>query len=235
MITTTPARSIGYGGALGLLLASALAAAGALDSLTNKEAASGLKAALSQGIDVAVAQLGKRDGFLLDPEAVIPLPPALKKADKAMRLVGMGGQADELKTAMNHAAEDAVKEATPIFKSALQKMTLADAKTILTGGDDAGTQYFRQATSTQLTEKFKPIVAKATAKAQLAPLYDRYASQAASMGLMKQKDANLNDYVTAHALDGLFGRIAEQEHEIRKNPLGATSSLLRKVFSAAKP
>jgi len=133
--------------------------AGALDAITNKEAAGGLKTALSQGIDLAVSQLGKRDGFLLDPKAMIPLPPALKKADKAMRMVGMGGQADELKTAMNHAAEDAVAQAKPIFKSALQKMTLTDAKKILTGGDDAGTQYFREATTMQLTEKFKPIVA----------------------------------------------------------------------------
>jgi hypothetical protein len=146
----------------------------------------------------------------------------------------MGGQADELKVAMNHAAEDAVAEAKPIFKSALQKMTLTDAKKILTGGDDAGTQYFREATSTQLTEKFKPIVEKATSKAQLAPLYDKYAGQASSMGLLKKEDANLNDYVTAKALDGLFGRIAEQEHKIRENPMAAGSSLLKKVFGALK-
>ena len=221
-------------GVLALSLACAGAWAGALDALTNREAAGGLKTALAQGIDIAVAQLGKRDGFLLDPKAVIPLPPALKKADKALRFVGKGEQGEELKAAMNHAAEDAVREAKPIFQGALQKMTLADAKSILGGGDDASTQYFRQATNSQLVEKFKPIVARATAKVQLAPLYDRYASQASSLGLLKKEDANLNDYVTARALDGLFGRIAEQEREIRKNPLGATSSLLRKVFSAAK-
>jgi hypothetical protein len=220
--------------AVNLVCASTLAWGGTLDAITNKEAAGGLKTALSQGIDVAVSQLGKRDGFLLDPKAMIPLPPALKKAEKALKVVGMGGQADELKTAMNHAAEDAVAKARPIFKSALQKMTLTDAKKILTGGDDAGTQYFREATSAQLTEKFKPIVAKATSKVQLAPLYDRYASQAASMGLMSEKDANLNDYVTAKALDGLFGRIAEQEHEIRENPMAAGSSLLKKVFGVLK-
>ena len=157
-------------GGAALAMASVVAWAGALDAVTNREAASGLKTALAQGIDIAVAQLGKRDGFLLDPKAVIPLPPALKKADKAMRFVGMGGQADELKVAMNHAAEDAVQQAKPIFKSALQKMTLADAKSILTGADDAGTQYFRQATNAQLVEKFKPIVARATEKVQLAPL-----------------------------------------------------------------
>src|SRR5262245_6095874 len=122
-----------------LACAAVVAHAGALDAITNKEAAGGLRTALSQGIDLAVSQLGKRDGVLLDPKAMIPLPPALKKAEKAMKMVGMGGQADELKTAMNHAAEDAVAEAKPIFKGALQKMTLTDAKKILTGGDDAGT------------------------------------------------------------------------------------------------
>ncbi|MEJ1964356.1 MAG: DUF4197 domain-containing protein [Gammaproteobacteria bacterium] len=217
-----------------LLVFTGAALAGALDSLTNKDASSGLRTALSQGIDVAVAQLGKPNGFLLDPKVMIPLPPKLQKADKALRLMGMGTQADELKTAMNHAAENAVAEATPVFKDALAKMTVADAKAVLTGGDDAGTQYFRKATSAQLTAKFKPIVARATSNAQLASLYDQYAGRAANLGLLKAEDANLNDYVTAKALDGLFSRIAEQEHAIRQDPLGQTSSLLRKVFGAVK-
>ncbi len=210
------------------------AIAGTLDSLTSTEASSGLRTALSQGIDVAVAQLGANNGFLLDPKVMIPLPPALQKADKALRMLGLSGQADDLKAAMNHAAEQAVAEAKPVFKDALQKMTLADAKGILTGGDDAGTKYFRDATSAQLTAKFKPIVARATAKAQLASLYDQYAGKAAGLGLLKGQDANLNDYVTGKALDGLFSRIAEKEHDIRKDPLGQTSSLLRKVFDAAR-
>ena len=208
--------------------------AGALDALTNKDASSGLRTALSQGIDVAVAQLGKPNGFLLDPKVAIPLPPRLQKADKALRMMGMGSQADALKAAMNHAAESAVAEATPVFKEALTKMTLADAKALLTGGNDAGTQYFRKATSAQLTEKFRPIVASATSKVQLAALYDQYAGRAANLGLLKPQDANLNDYVTAKAMDGLFSRIAEQELAIRKDPLGQTSSLLRKVFGAVK-
>lgn len=217
-----------------LVFAGPLVAAGALDSLTNKDASSGLRTALSQGIDVAVAQLGKPNGFLLDPKVKIPLPAKLQKADKALRLMGMGKQADDLTAAMNHAAESAVAEATPVFKDALTKMTVADAKSVLTGGDDAGTQYFRKATSAQLTEKFKPVVARATSKVQLASLYDQYAGKAAGLGLLKPEDANLNDYVTAKALDGLFSRIAEQEHAIRQDPLGQTSSLLRKVFGAVK-
>ena len=208
--------------------------AGALDALTSKDASGGLRAALSQGIDTAVTQLGKTDGFLKDPKVMIPLPPALQKADKALRMLGMASDADNLKAAMNHAAEAAVAQAKPVFKDALTRMSIADAKGILTGGEDAGTQYFRKATSTQLTDKFKPIIAKETAKLKLATMYDQYAGKAASMGLLKTQDANLNDYVTSKALDGLFSRIADEEKEIRKDPLGQTSSLIKKVFGAAR-
>ena len=209
-------------------------AAATLDALTSHDAAGGLRAALSQGIDTAVAQLGTTNGFLNDPKVAIPLPPALEKADRALRMIGMGGDADKLKVGMNHAAEDAVADAKPIFKAALQRMTLADAKGILTGGDDAGTQYFRRVTSDQLTSKFKPTIARETSKLQLAPLYDRYAGKAAELGLVKKQDADLNDYVTAKALDGLFSRIADEERAIRKNPLGQANSLIKKVFGAVR-
>ena len=205
-----------------------------LDTLTSKDASGGLRAALSQGIDTAVAQLGARDGFLNDPKVTIPLPPALEKADRALRMVGMGGDADELKATMNHAAEAAVADAKPVFKRALQHMTLEDAKRILTGGDDAGTQYFRTATSAELTAQFKPVVARETAKLKLAARYDEYAGKAGSLGLIPAQDANLNDYVTAKALDGLFSRIADEEKAIRKDPLGQASSLIKKVFSAVR-
>jgi hypothetical protein len=214
--------------------AAAWGAPGALDTLTSHDAAGGLRAALSQGIDIAVAQLGTTNGFLNDPKVAIPLPPALEKADRALRMIGMGGDADKLKVGMNHAAEDAVADAKPIFKAALQRMTLADAKGILTGGDDAGTQYFRRVTSDQLTSKFKPTIARETGKLQLAPLYDRYAGKAAELGLVNKQDADLNDYVTSKALDGLFSRIADEERAIRKNPLGQANSLIKKVFGAVR-
>jgi Protein of unknown function (DUF4197) len=218
------------------VLASGIAqvSAGALDALTSKDATGGLRAALSQGIDTAVTQLGAPNGFLKDPKVTIPLPPALQKADRALRLVGMSGDADNLKAAMNHAAEAAVSQAKPVFKDALTRMSIADAKSILSGGEDAGTQYFRKATSTQLTDKFKPIIARETAKLKLAAMYDQYAGKAASMGLLKTQDASLNDYVTAKALDGLFSRIADEEKAIRKDPLGQTSSLIKKVFGAVR-
>jgi len=222
-----------------LLAATSLGAAGpgaaaTLDTLTSHDAAGGLRAALSQGIDIAVAQLGTPNGFLNDPKVMIPLPAGLEKADRALRMVGMGGEADKLKIGMNHAAEDAVADAKPIFKAALQRMTLADAKGILTGGDDAGTQYFRRVTSDQLTTKFKPTIARETGKLQLAPLYDRYAGKAAELGLVHKEDADLNDYVTAKALDGLFSRIADEERAIRKDPLGQANSLIKKVFGAVR-
>lgn len=207
-------------------------AAAQLQALSSKDAAGGLRAALSQGIGTAVAQLGANNGFLNDPKVAIPLPPALEKADRALRMVGMSGQADELRVTMNHAAEQAVAQAKPVFEDALRRMTLTDARAILTGGDDAGTQYFRQATSAQLSVKFRPIVAAATARLKLASQYDQVAGKAAQFGLISSADANLDDYVTARALDGLFSRIADEERAIRKDPLGQANSLIKKVFGA---
>jgi len=142
-------------------------------------------------------------------------------------MLGMGGQADELKATMNHAAEQAVAQAKPIFQRALKQMTLTDAKGILTGGDGAGTAYFRRTTSTELTTKFKPVVTAETAKLGLAAKYDEYAGKASQLGLISSQD-----YVTAKALDGLFSRVAEEEHQIRKDPMGQASSLIKKVFGS---
>jgi hypothetical protein len=210
----------------------ALAASAAFNALSAKDAAGGLRDALSKGIDVAVTQLGANDGFLKDPKVMIPLPPLLAKAQRGLAMLGMGPRADELQATMNHAAESAVARARPILKQALQRMTLTDAKDILTGGDGAATGYFRRATSSQLIDKFKPVVAAATAKLGLAAKYDQYAGNAARLGLISNQDANLDDYVTAKALDGLFSRIADQEHAIRKDPLGQADSLIRKAFGA---
>jgi len=218
--------------ALAATLVPVIAQADALDALTSKDASGGLRAALGQGIDKAVAQLGAPGGFLDNPKVAIPLPPALEKLDSGLRLLGMGGDADALKAAMNHAAESAMSEARPVLKQALLRMTVQDAKGILTGGDDSATQYFRRVTATSLGAKFKPIVAGATAKLKLASQYDRYAGQAAQFGLIKGEDANLNDYVTSKALDGLFSAMADEERAIRSDPLGQGSSLLKRVFGA---
>jgi len=144
----------------------------------------------------------------------------------------MGKQADELVETMNRAAESAVVEARPILVNAVKSMSFADAKEILAGGDDAATQYFKRTTATPIGAKFLPIVKKATAKVQLADKYNQFAGKAAKMGLVDEKDANLDSYVTQKALDGLYLMIAEQEKAIRKDPVGSGSKLLQTVFGA---
>lgn len=200
--------------------------------LSNQDAVQGLKDALVQGADRAVSQLGTANGFLGNPKVKIPLPASLQKAERLMRMVGMGGQADELVTSMNRAAEMAVTEAKPLLVDAVKQMSVQDAKGILTGGDDAATQYFRRSTSAALTQKFLPIVKEMTARVNLAKLYNQYAGQAAALGVIEAKDANLDNYVTQKALDGLFLMIAEQERAIRKNPIGSASTMVQKVFGA---
>jgi hypothetical protein len=207
-------------------------AAGSIEAVSSKDASAGLRAAISQGIDKAIATLGAPNGFLGNPKYTIPLPSALEKADRALRMIGMSGDADQLKVAMNHAAEMAVADARPVFKQAAQHMTVADAKGILTGGETSATQYFRKATNAQLITRFKPIVARETAKLKLRAMYDQYAGKAAQVGLIKSEDANLDDYVTGKALDGLFGEIGEEERAIRKDPMGQASSLIKKVFGS---
>lgn len=219
------------------LLAAALALPAAalaqnLASITNTEAAAGLRQALEQGVQTAVASLGKPDGFLGNAQVKIPLPPSLARIESGMRMFGLGAQADELITTMNRAAEMAVPEARVLLVDAVKKMSLQDAKGILTGGEGSATAYFRRTTSDQLTARFLPIVKQATGKLQLAETYNGLAGQAASFGVVKAEDANLDQYVTRKALDGLFLMVAEQENAIRRDPVGSAAGVVRKVFSA---
>jgi hypothetical protein len=198
--------------------------------VSNTEASSGLKETLTRSAEIAVDQLGKPNGFMGDARVKIPLPDSVKKGEKMMRTLGAGKYADELIETMNHAAELAVVEAKPILVNAVKNMSFDDARAILTGGDDAATQYFKRATTTDLTSKFLPVVKDATAKVQLADKYNKYAGKASKMGLLDEKDANLDQYVTRKALDGLFVMIAEQEKAIRKDPISTGSALLKKLF-----
>jgi hypothetical protein len=206
-----------------------------LESITQRDAAAALKAALEKGSQAAVARLGREDGFFGDARVKIPLPESLAKAEKLMRRVGLGERADELVLAMNRAAESAVAEAKPVFVAAVKKMTVQDAKAILTGGDSAGTEYFQRQTSEPLRARFLPIVKKATGKVGLAQKYNAYAEKGVRFGLVKEEQANLDDYVTRKALDGLFFAVAEEEKSIRKDPIKAGSSIVRKVFGALRP
>lgn len=201
-------------------------------NLTSGERVAGLREALTQGARVAVDRLGKPDGFLGNPEVRIPLPKTLKKAEKAMRALGLRKQSDELVVAMNRAAEDAMPEAKAVLVDAVKKMTVQDAASILTGPDDAATQYFKRTSTPQLREKLLPIVQRTTGKVEVAQKYNALAGQISDIGLMKPEQASIESYVTDKALDGLFLMIAKEEAAIRKNPLGQASSILQKVFGS---
>ena len=214
----------------------AASSAGAADpgAVSGRDATTGLRDALIQGAGKAVSTLGTTDGFLGNARVRIPLPPSIKKAERALKMLGMSKQADELVTSMNRAAELAVKEATPVLVDAVKKMSVQDAKGILAGGDHAATDYFRKTTSDALAVRFLPIVRKMTARVQLSSQYDQFAGQAAKLGLVKAEEANIDSYVTRKALDGLFVLIADEEAKIRANPVSAVSSVAKKVFGALR-
>jgi hypothetical protein len=216
------------------LVTSAVTAAAGLERISNTEASSGLKQALADGSAAAVAQLGAENGFLNNPKVKIPLPPALQKIEAALRYTGMKRQADELVVAMNRAAEAAVPEAKALLVDSVKKMTVQDAKGILTGGETSATEYFRRTTQTQLTARFRPIVKKATDQVGLAEQYNNLAGQAVQLGLMRGQQATIEGYVTEKALDGLYLMIAEQEKAFRANPLGAASDIVKRVFGAMR-
>jgi hypothetical protein len=225
-------KAFGILGIVGALAFAAQASASGIDDLSSKDTASGLKEALAKGAEAAIAQLGQANGFMGDARVRIPLPESARAAEKLMRSLGMKKQADELIETMNRAAELAVVQARPILTDAVKKMNFADARGILVGGEDAATQYFKRTTSAAIAAKFLPIVKQSTAKVNLAGQYNQYAGQAAKLGLLDKKDADLDTYVTRKALDGLFLMIAEQEKAIRKDPVGSGSHLLQKVFGA---
>ena len=212
--------------------ASAPTTTSGVDALSSTDINAGLKEALTRGAETAVSQLGQKDGFFGNAKLKIPLPPTLQKAEKAMRMLGMGKQADELVLSMNRAAEAAVPEAKTLLVGAVKQMTLEDAKGILTGGQTSATDFFRRKTEATLTERFAPIVKTHTDKVGLAQQYNQYAGAAAQFNLIDKKQANVEQYVTQQALDRLYTVIGEKEAAIRANPMQAGSDLLKKVFGA---
>lgn len=203
-------------------------------SFSDADAASGLRAALERGTGSAVSLLGRADGFLGNPKVRIPLPDWLEKSAGLLRATGQGKRVDDLVTAMNRAAEAAVPEAKNLLISAVKSMSVHDAKSILTGGDTSVTQFFTEKTREPLGVKFLPIVTKATENVSLATKYNRVAGRAVSLGLVRPEDANIQQYVTGKALDGLYLMIGEEEKKIRQDPVGTGSAILRRVFGALK-
>lgn len=214
-----------------LLMAAGFGWHGRLWAAANEsDAAAGIRAALERGALAAVAQLGRSDGFLKNPQVRIPLPGHLEDAAKLMRKLGQGKRVDELETAMNRAAEAAVPEAKSIFVSTAKAVTVDDALKIVKGGPTSVTDYFAGKTRSPLGERFLPIVTKATEKVRLADRYNRVAGKAADLGLVKGDETNVQKYVTAKALDGLFFMIGEEEKKIRADPVRTGSAILKKVF-----
>jgi len=213
-----------------VLFALGASQAGAAERLTNGEVVRGLKQALMQGADTAVAELGRENGFLANPRVRIPLPASLARADAFSRKIGLGRYSEQMIEAMNRAAEQAVPEARTLLIGAVGEMTLDDAMRILTGANDAATLYFQRHTEAALTARFLPVVQRATARVHLAEVYRQYAGRAARYGLMREEDADLDAYVTRKALEGLYATIAEEERAIRRDPMKQTALVLRRVF-----
>lgn len=222
--------------ALPTLLAARSAAlallAASLDAhaLGESEAAAGVREALQRGADSAVSLLGRPDGFLANPQVRIPLPGALESAASMLRMIGQQQRVDELVTAMNRAAESAVPAARPLLVNAVKSMSVEDAVNIVRGGDTSVTDFFAAKTRAPLAEKFLPIVAEQTQRVSLVAKYNAVAGTGASFGLVRAEDANVEQYVTRKALDGLFLMIGQEEKKIRRDPVGTGSALLKAVF-----
>lgn len=207
------------------------ATAPATTALSQDEMVRGLKEALAKGSRNAIARLGREDGFLDNPAVRIPMPKSLARVDKTLRKLGQGKYADQFVTTMNRAAESAVTEAAPLFTDAIREMTLDDAQAILNGPDDAATQYFRKKSEAELAERVRPIVANATDQAGVTSAYKKMVKQAGPLvGVLGAGSEDLDAYVTGKSLDGLFRMVAEEEKNIRANPVARTTDLLKRVF-----
>ncbi|MGA3679446.1 DUF4197 domain-containing protein [Pseudomonas graminis] len=225
-------RSLSFTGVCAGLLLSASAFALSLNDLSQSDATGGLKDALTQSAQVAVKQLGVPGGFSNNKDVRIELPGNLGKVAKKMKQFGMGAQVDQLETSMNQAAEAAMPQAQTLLVDAVKKMSVSDAKAILSGGKDSATQYLSTSSREQIRAKFLPIVKQATDKVGLAQKYNAFAGQAATLGVLDGKSSNIEGYVTEKALNGLFEMIAKQEETIRANPAAAATGLAKKVFGA---
>ncbi len=217
----------------GLLFATSSLAAGLID-VSNKDAVSALKQALTDSAAAAVGKLGVENGFFGNAKVKIPLPESLRKVEGLMRAMGMKRQAEELELAMNRAAEAAVAEAKPLLVDAAKKMSVQDASGILTGGETSVTDYFKRTTAADLAKKFLPVVKKATAGVGLTEKYNAIAGKGVQLGLVDANQATIEQYVTQKSLDGLYTVIGDEEKAIRQNPLGAASSIVQKVFGAIR-
>ena len=200
--------------------------------LTTAEVGEGLKEALIKGISNGSDLASQLDGYFKNPEIKIPFPPDVKKVEDRLRQIGLGSEIDKFVMTLNRGAEDAAKEAKPIFISAIKQMTIDDAWSILRGEPDAATQYLKRTTSAQLKEKFSPVIQTSLDKVSATKYYGEIVSRYNSIPLVQRVNPNLNDYATDMAIQGLFTMIAKEEKNIRQDPLARTTELLKRVFGS---
>jgi len=222
----------------------AIAPSAALAGLTETQVATGLKEALAKGVASAVGRLGAADGFLKDAAVRIPMPENLSKIERTLRTLKQDALADQFVTTLNRAAEQAVPEAAAVLGDSLKQMTLQDAKAILVGTNNAATAYFRRTSTTNLQERFLPIVKRATEQAGVTRVYKQMLDQVQGgalggfgklgAGLLGMDTVDLDAYVTSKSLDGLFLKIGDEERRIRESAAARTTDLLQQVFGAVQ-
>jgi hypothetical protein len=217
-----------------LAIFSVIGQAGLLDQFSQAELSKGLKDSLQQAALAAVSKLGQENGFFSNAKVKIPLPRPMQQAAKMMGAFGMKKSADDLVLSMNRAAEAAMPEAKELFVAAVKNMSIQDAKSIFSGGEDSATQYFRNTTEEPLRAKFLPIVLKAIEKVGLTKKYNAVAGKAAKLGLVNKNESNVENYVAQKALDGLFVMIADEEKAMRANPVKAGTDIARKIFDVLR-
>lgn len=200
------------------------------NQLTSAQVADGLKEALVNGTSKGTTTASKVDGYFKNPQLKIPFPPDVKKVETKLRQLGLNKQVDQFVMTLNRGAEEAAKEAKPIFVAAIKNMTIQDAWGILKGGENAATSYLKRATSAELRGKFKPVIKRALDKTNATKYYSDVINTYNKIPFIDQVNPDLDDYATQKAIDGLFILIQKEEKNIRENPLARTTDLLKKVF-----
>jgi hypothetical protein len=199
--------------------------------LSTEEIANGLKEALVQGITRGSESASKTDGYFRNQLIRIPFPPEIAQVETRLRQIGLGSEVDRFVMTLNRGAEEAAKEARPIFVNAIKQMTIQDARSILQGADDAATQYLIRTTSTQLKGSFQPVIQNALQQVNATRYYRDLVNTYNAIPGVSRVNPNLDDYATERAVDGLFILIAQEEKNIRDNPGARTTELLRRVFA----
>jgi hypothetical protein len=202
--------------------------------LSAAEVADGLKEALIKGISNGSDRASQLDGYFKNPEIKIPFPADVKKVEEKLRQIGAGEQVDRFIMTLNRGAEDAAREAKPIFITAIKSMTIEDAWGILKGQDNAATEYLKRTTGAQLKQKFSPVVQNSLDKVSATKYYGDIVGTYNKIPFVDKVNPDLNDYATDKAIDGLFTLIAKEEKNIRQDPVARTTDLLKKVFGSQK-